>query len=666
MCRNVKDGGRRCPSCNSPQAKAKAAANRRNARQARKKLAEYLNSIGMEETSELVKKSPPSLLGDVIQSLDLNAEEILDETKLPSAHNGIDQDKLNAILASAKKEAVTGEQKAALETIAAIPADSSDEEILQAIDKIVAGELTSSEETDAFLSSLKDNPERIEALKQVAVQNSGIDMDSLSAVGGEISTKMGKRDSSVYETAQVIVHGSDTPVEGRRLDGGGVIVRNGAGQFSLYQEVDGVCYFIGSASSKKDAVTRINRLPKVQALTSLPEDASDLEKQVWQMKRDAQLKSMSDALESCTSKEAARKYVKQALADIDVKEKVVDLTVTGPIDVAIDDAVARHAKRVRLLNAEAKGEEARTAALKAGASTIEAQAAYDKAKKQALGTPTRFGGIIPHFGHSPISAEMDKSVYDSMYRSGIRAWGSVTSKDYSVITGSKDDLAKWGFSKSGSNLVNTASGAISLSQQAPLVKAAQPFLDALPPTQRQALTTYTGGSYRAINAAITGRDGEMPSKSTATTVKRLEKAFETLKEKPILDKPIQIARGTRIPSGWKGTADEYFETAFSPGSRVEMGKVSSFTTSPGIASSFSGGGSNGYFIVASTRNGLPVKAISSYSSEDEVILAPGQQMRCVRVEKKGINGMPTVYLVDEEMAAEAQDGVLDSAMAKAA
>lgn len=666
MCRNVEDGGRRCPSCNSPKAKAKAAANRRNARQARKKLAQYLHSIGLEETSELVKKSPPSLLGDVIQSLDLNAEEILDDTKLPSAHSGINQDKLNAILVSAKKEAVTGEQKAALETIAAIPADSSDDEILQTIDKIISGELTSSEETDAFLASLKDDPQRIEALKEAAVKNSGIDVDSLAEVGGDITSKMGKRDPDVYEKAQVLVNGSDEPVEGRRLDGGGVIVRNGYSDFSLYQEVDGVCYPIGTANSKDEAVTKLKRLPKVQPLTPLPDDASDLEKQVWQMKRDAQINSMSEALENCTSQVAARKYVKQALEDIDVKEKVVDLTVTGPIDVAIDDAVTRHAKRVRLLNAEAKGEAARAAALKAGASTIEAKAAYEKAKQAALGTPTRFGGVIPHFGHTPIPADMDKAVYDSMYRSGIRAWGSVTSKDYSIISETKDNLDKWGFSSSGGNLIHTGSGTISLSQQAPLVKAAQPFLDALPPTQRQALTTYTGGSYHEINAAITGRDGVTPSKSTATTVKRLEKAFETLKEKPILDKPIQIARGTRIPSGWKGTADEYFETAFSPGSRVEMGKVSSFTTKPATASGFSGGSSNGYFIVASTRSGLPVKAISNYASEDEVILAPGHQMRCVRVEKKGINGMPTVYLVDEEMAAEAQDGVLDSSMAKAA
>jgi hypothetical protein len=63
-----------------------------------------------------------------------------------------------------------------------------------------------------------------------------------------------------------------------------------------------------------------------------------------------------------------------------------------------------------------------------------------------------------------------------------------------------------------------------------------------------------------------------------------------------------------------------------------------------------------YMMVVRTRDGLPVKSISSYSSEDEVVLPMGTHLRCVKVDHKGISGRPTVYMVAEDLVAEADSG----------
>jgi hypothetical protein len=55
-------------------------------------------------------------------------------------------------------------------------------------------------------------------------------------------------------------------------------------------------------------------------------------------------------------------------------------------------------------------------------------------------------------------------------------------------------------------------------------------------------------------------------------------------------------------------------------------------------------------MVIRTRDGLPVKAISANAGEDEVIVPPGTALRCVRIDDRGVERQPTVYLVAEAEA----------------
>jgi hypothetical protein len=61
-----------------------------------------------------------------------------------------------------------------------------------------------------------------------------------------------------------------------------------------------------------------------------------------------------------------------------------------------------------------------------------------------------------------------------------------------------------------------------------------------------------------------------------------------------------------------------------------------------------------YLMVIQSREGLPLHPIAMDPFESETILAPGQALRCVHVDQHGIAGLPTVYLVDEDIAAAAQ------------
>lgn len=58
-----------------------------------------------------------------------------------------------------------------------------------------------------------------------------------------------------------------------------------------------------------------------------------------------------------------------------------------------------------------------------------------------------------------------------------------------------------------------------------------------------------------------------------------------------------------------------------------------------------------------SRTGLAVKSISSHNHEDEVLMTMGTRMRCVDIQEKGMHGRPTVYLVEEDLVAEAEDGL---------
>lgn len=87
---------------------------------------------------------------------------------------------------------------------------------------------------------------------------------------------------------------------------------------------------------------------------------------------------------------------------------------------------------------------------------------------------------------------------------------------------------------------------------------------------------------------------------------------------------------------------------------MQIGKVTSTTTKQATAKGFAG--HPPYMMVIRTRSGLPVKSISLHSGEDEVIVPMGTDLRCVKVDHHGIHGMPTVWLVAEDLVAEADGG----------
>jgi hypothetical protein len=169
---------------------------------------------------------------------------------------------------------------------------------------------------------------------------------------------------------------------------------------------------------------------------------------------------------------------------------------------------------------------------------------------------------------------------------------------------------------------------------------------------------YTGGSYQTINAAICGRDGAKPTGSIKATVAGIEAAFDKFKEKNPNLAPMTVMRGTKVPSGWKGSVTEYLDAAFTVGARVEIGKVTSCSTKQFTATAFAG--HPPYMMVVMTREGLPVKSISNFSGEDEVVVPTGAHLRCVHIDTNGVNGKPTVYLVGEDLVAEAEQSVAGS------
>ncbi|WP_230592024.1 ADP-ribosyltransferase [Rhodococcoides fascians] len=249
-----------------------------------------------------------------------------------------------------------------------------------------------------------------------------------------------------------------------------------------------------------------------------------------------------------------------------------------------------------------------------------------------------------HFEHKIPPESLGADKHSALTRSGIRAFGVETAGDYEVIAQRAGDLKKWGFTNS--------SGTLQVSSIESLTASNSEFVKKhLGSKERAALTTYTGGSYRQINAAITGRDATPPP-SIKTTVSQLESAFDKFNEHNPNQQPMTVMRGTKVPSGWKGTAGEYIDQAFSVGSKVQIGKVTSCSTRETVAHGFAG--HPPYMMVIRTRNGIPVKSISQYSGEDEVVVPPGTDLRCVKIDHNGLGGKPTVYLVAEDLVAESE------------
>ncbi|MFN6548131.1 hypothetical protein [Mycolicibacterium nivoides] len=83
MCRSLKDGERRrCPSCSSYPAAARANGNRRQGRLARRKIVEHLNTVGLVETARAVMAATPSLLPAFMAGMDIDPA-VLGDVPMP-------------------------------------------------------------------------------------------------------------------------------------------------------------------------------------------------------------------------------------------------------------------------------------------------------------------------------------------------------------------------------------------------------------------------------------------------------------------------------------------------------------------------------------------------------------------------------------------------------
>ncbi|QHE73686.1 MULTISPECIES: ADP-ribosyltransferase [Rhodococcus] len=707
MCRSQAHGsGRRCPGCGGYKAAARANANRRLGREARKKVVTHLKEQGLLGAAAAVQSAPPSILKEFMEGLGIDAK-ILGGTPMPSVHAIPPSAKLLIAQAVSEREKLTAPKVTAAQAVVeqaeqnVVAADAEAEEARKAVNRIRArlrkakkaaedgtgssgdiaakqGELDDAKqahleakrrqvevredlaaakfglredmatdaERDAYYASLSDD--EVDAIARSLNRRAAPEAAKALTEGGQPTLASTPRDTSVYTAGTIAMEtGSGvTDVEGRILDGGTVIYRRGSSDFLILQRNGDAYHPVGQGTSKNDALAKANRIPKLADPDPLPANATELQKQAHAMKGDVGLEVARRAASGLASTPAAQ----QAVIDeemAEAKDKLTDSVGGGPVRADIHDGIKRHRQTLRQQSAIKAGEQARAKALADGASKAAADAAYTRAHARALGTPTAGGGVIPHFEHDIPPQSLGADKHASLWRSGIRAYGKETADDYAVIAQRAGDLKSWGFQLGPGGQVQTSNiGALTTSNTAFVQKV-------LSYQERTALTTYTGGSYRSINAAITGRDAN-PSGHVKSVVSQLDSAFDKFRKHNPNKTPMTLVRGTQIPSGWKGTTEEYIDLAFTVGSRMEIGKVTSFSTNHSTAHNFAG--HPPYMMVVRTRDGLPVKSISNFSSEDEVVLPMGTHLRCVKVDHHGISGRPTVYMVAEDLVADAEHG----------
>ena len=705
MCRSKGHGtGRRCPGCGSYAAAAKANGNRRLGREARKKVVDHLKAEGLLDTAAAIQAAPPSVLQEFMEGLGIDPE-ILGKTPMPSTHSNPPSAKLLIAQAKAEREKLAGPKitaaqaalAAAEENVTAVDAEADEArkavnryrsrlrkatkaleegtgsatevaELQQQVDDAKAAYVDAQrrqlevrddlaaakfglrddmtdEDRDAYYAGLSDDD--VAAISRSYNRRYAEEAATAFAEGPLIGPAGVERDTTVYTSGTIPMETGSAieQVEGRYLDGGTAIVRRGSGDFAVLQRKGDSYYPVATAHGKQDALAKANRIPILVEPGSLPENATEMQRQAHAAQGDVLLEvARQAAAGTAATSDAQNKIISDRFTS--EVEKLTDAVGAGPVRADIYDGTKRHRKRMRELAAVAAGEKARTDALSVGKTPAQADEAYARAHRRALGTETRGGGVIPHFEHKIPPDSLGAEKHASLYRSGIRAFGKETADDYAVIHQRAGDLKAWGFSVSGEKVHTSDLSGLTATNSAFVTKV-------LDKSERGALTTYTGGSYTTINAAVTGRDPN-PSASTKTTVAGIESAFDKFNEHNPNIEPMTVMRGTRIPSGWKGTPAEYIDATFTVGSKMQIGKVTSTTTKQATAKGFAG--HPPYMMVIRTRSGLPVKSISLHSGEDEVIVPMGTDLRCVKVDHHGIHGMPTVWLVAEDLVAEADGG----------
>lgn len=705
VCRSKGHGtGRRCPGCGSYGAAAKANGNRRLGREARRKVVDHLKEQGLHDAATSIQAAPPSLLKEFMEGIGIDPA-ILGKTPMPSTHANPPSAKLLIAQAKAEKDKLSAPKVTPAQAVvdaaedSVAQADADAEAARKAVNRHRARLRKATKELDAGTGTAEAVAEHQKALdaakaaypaaqqRQTEARDdlaaakfglredmsevdrdsyyAGLADDDIAAISrsyqrkaieqagevyaeGPITGPTGlARDTSVYTSGVVPMEtGSGVEnVEGRFLDGGTAIVRRGYNDFVVLQRQGDTYHPVATASGKQDALTKANRIPIMIEPNQLHANASEMQRQAHALKREALLNLAREcaAGKASTLTEQNKIHNASYLGDV---EKLAGSTGSSSVHADIHDGAKRHRRRLREKAAVAAGETARAQALATGKSPAQADDAFERAHRRALGTETKGGGIIPHFDHKIPPDSLGAEPHLKLQHSGLRVFGKETANDYNVIHQRDGDLNAWGFSVSGekvqtSNLANlTATNAKFIST-------------VLNNNERGALRTYTGGSYMAINAAVTGRE-KNPAASTKATIAGIESAFDKFNEHNPNSEPVTVMRGTRIPNLWKGSPAEFLDATFTVGSKMQIGKVTSTTTRQQTAQSFSG--QPPYMMVIRTRSGLPVKSISQHSGEDEVIVPMGTDLRCVRVDHKGINGVPTVWLVAEDLVAEADGG----------
>lgn len=506
-------------------------------------------------------------------------------------------------------------------------------------------------ERDQYLAEL--TPLDIQDLARALNSDAEPAVDRALAATPDPTLSSAERDTTIKTTGEIAVcregH-SDTVETGTILDANTAIYRTASGSHAVgFRLNDQDSYTtIAVAGTHRAALAMANRIPVLDEFEPPAGGLDDLENQCYRAKADAAMELATQAAKNRLGTRDKQSAFLEERLDA-ARDEIIEAAGATPMLADVNAATARHRLAERQATADRHGQAARAAAQ--AAEDPDPEAAYRRAYDIALGTPTRGGAHIPHFAHQSPPPSIGASTYNALCHSGIRAYGAETRDDYTVFASRGPDLTAWG--------INTVYGTTNTPDIKKLTAQHARFVNkTLTDDERSALRTYTSGqhigtgAYIAINAALTGRNTN-PSPSVRTTVARLESALHKFRQHNTNSEPATLIRGTSVPGWWNGTRNHYLGFAFPVGSKIELNQVTSATTRPATAIQFGTHNPDHYLMVIRTRDGLPVKSISERSGENEVIIPPGTALRCVHIAERGLEQRPTVYLVAEDLVAEA-------------
>ena len=232
---------------------------------------------------------------------------------------------------------------------------------------------------------------------------------------------------------------------------------------------------------------------------------------------------------------------------------------------------------------------------------------------------------------------------DSLRRVGIRLADPVGTPEFPVITQRAGDLTAWGF---------TVDEQRRLSTNHFLDEEVEDFMGSLSDLEECALICYLSVRSGEMNRSITGDEPppveDVWREHAQSVVDVLQRWSEYAKENRLAS---VVVRGVPVAPGWE--MKELLDVAYPVGARVETGRITSTTLSSRHAAGFAG--DDGYLLVIQSRCGLPVQSLAIWDFENETLLGPGHYLRCVAVEDVGVEGRPTVYLIDEDSVGDEQD-----------